>query len=143
MILNIAIVVFIILEISNVAILYFAPDSKLGNGVAIFNGWHTAKKDEESRLFAKYMANWVAGSKLVFIALLIVVLIAGNEMIKVHTMIAMILSISTYFFRLHPIIKKLDSMGEVSPKGYSKKLFFMILGFVSMFTTALILHVII
>jgi len=33
-ILNIAITVFVIMETANIVILYFAPDSKLGNGVA-------------------------------------------------------------------------------------------------------------
>ncbi len=133
LILNIAIIIFIIMESLNVLILYFAPDSPLGNGVAVFNGWHKSKDDEAMHLFAKYMTNWVAGAKLIFIVLLIVILATGSELTKLFAVFAMILSIATYFFRLHPIIKKLDSMGEITPKGYSKALFFMIAGFIVMF----------
>ena len=53
----------------------------------------------------------------------------------------MILSIATYFWRLHPIIKKLDAMGGITPKGYSKALGWMIAGFMIMFTLALALHI--
>ena len=38
-VLTIAIIVFCIMELGNVMILYFAPDSKLGNGVAVFDSW--------------------------------------------------------------------------------------------------------
>lgn len=50
----------------------------------------------------------------------------------------MILSIATYFWKLHPIIKKLDKMGKISPKGYSKTLGRMIAGFLVMFSISLI-----
>ena len=139
-ILNIAITIFIIMEFSNVIILYFAPDSKLGNGVAIFNFWFKAKDDKSSELFAKYMANWVAGTKLIFIVLLIVILFTGSELTKLLAVLVMILSIATYYFRLNPIIKKLDSMNEITPKGYSKTLFLMITAFIVMFSFAVIAY---
>ena len=105
-ILNMAITVFVIMETANILILYFAPDSKLGNGVAVFNPWFKAKEDESSELFARYMTNWVAGTKLIFIVLLLVILFVGNETTKLFAVFAMILSIATYYFRLHPIIKR-------------------------------------
>lgn len=37
--LDISIIIFIIMETANVCILYFAPDSRRGNGVAVFNHW--------------------------------------------------------------------------------------------------------
>lgn len=55
--------------IGNVLILYFMPDSKMGNGVAVFDSWHDVKKDEVLDMFAHYMAYWVAGVKLIFIFL--------------------------------------------------------------------------
>ncbi|MEG1847600.1 MAG: hypothetical protein RRX92_03545 [Lachnospiraceae bacterium] len=140
MILNIAIIIFVLLETGNVLILYFAPDSKLGNGVAVFNPWFKAKEDEAAELFAKYMANWVAGVKLIFIVLLLVILFVGNDITKLFAVFAMILSIATYYFRLNPIIKKLDDMGEITPKGYSKTLFMMITGFMLMFSTAAVIY---
>ena len=139
-ILNLAILLFVMMESANVLILYFAPNSKLGNGVAVFNPWFHAKENEPSELFAKYMVNWVAGTKLIFIVLLLVIVFTGSELTKLLAVFAMILSIATYYFRLHPIIKKLDSMGEITPKGYSKVLFYMITGFMTMFSFAAVLY---
>ena len=48
------------MELGNVFILYFKPDSKLGNGVAVFNSWFDIKHDDSISLFAYYMAYWVA-----------------------------------------------------------------------------------
>lgn len=139
-ILDIAIIIFIVMESANVAILYFVPDSKLGNGVAIFKEWEDSKQDENAHLFASYMTNWVAGVKLIFIFLLAVILVTGSELTKVWGVVAMILSIATYFWRLHPIIKKLDAAGKIIPKGYSKALDGMIAGFMIMFSGALIIY---
>lgn len=139
-ILNISIIIFIIMESLNVAILYFFPNSPYGNGVAIFNFWKNSVDDENAYLFAKYMKNWVAGVKLIFIFLLAVILLTGSELTKIWAVVAMILSIATYYVGLHPTIKKLDKNEQLTPKGYSKALFFMITGFMTMFTVALIAH---
>lgn len=128
------------MELGNVLILYFMPDSKLGNGVAVFDSWRDMKSDEALDHFAHYMAYWVAGVKLIFIFLLMVILFTGCETTKVCAVLAMILSIATYFWKLHPIIRKLDSMGKISPKGYSKALGLMISCFLVMFSAALVLH---
>ena len=142
MILDIAIIIFCIMELGNVLILYFKPDSKLGNGVAVFDAWKDVKENKNLDLFVHYMAYWVAGVKLIFIFLLLVVLLTGNETTKIWAVVAMIISIATYFWKLHPIIKKLDSLNKISPKGYSKTLGLMISGFLLMFSTALILYLI-
>lgn len=139
-VLDIAISIFIVLETANVMILYFAPDSRIGNGVAVFNPWFEAKKHTSSRLFVEYMKNWVAGTKLIFIVLLIAILFTGNEQIKTVAVVAMIFSIATYYFMLHPIIKKLDDINEITPVGYSKKLFIMITFFIVIFSAALIVN---
>lgn len=135
-----SIVLFIILESLNVLILYFKPDFNQGNGVAVFNAWEDSKRDESEHLFAEYMTYWVAGTKLIFIVLLVVVLLTGTEATRLYAVVAMILSIATYFWRLHPIIKKMDGLGKITPKGYSKTLGQMISGFMSMFVIALALH---
>lgn len=67
-------------------------------------------------------------------------LLAGNEQVRIWAVVAMILSIATYFWWLHPIIKKLDAMGEITPAGYSKGLGWMIGGFLIMFSLALVIH---
>lgn len=141
-ILSVAIVIFCIMETGNVLILYFKPDKRLGNGVAIFDSWHDAKEDLPMELFAHYMAYWVAGVKVIFIFLLLVVLFTGEELTKAWAILAMIISIASYFWKLHPIIKKLDAMGKITPQGYSKKLGMMISGFLIMFTSALAIYLI-
>lgn len=139
-ILDISIIIFVIMETANICILYFAPDSRLGNGVAVFDNWAETKEDENAHLFASYMTNWVAGTKLIFIVLLLVILFTGSELTKVWGVVAMILSIASYFWKLHPIMKKLDANGKVTPKGYSKALDGMIAGFMIMFSGALIAY---
>ena len=139
-ILSISIVIFIVLEFANIMILYFKPDSRVGNGVAVFKAWEDSKQDENLHLFVRYMTNWVAGTKLIFIFLLLVILFIGSETIKMVSVIAMILSISTYFWRLHPLIVKLDMKGEIIPKGYSKQLRTMIAGFLGLFIIALVIY---
>jgi len=139
-ILSISIVIFIVLEFANIMILYFKPDSRVGNGVAVFKAWEDSKQDENLHLFVRYMTNWVAGTKLIFIFLLLVILFIGSETIKMVSVIAMILSISTYFWRLHPLIVKLDMKGEIIPKGYSKQLKTMIAGFLGLFIVALVIY---
>ncbi len=141
-ILDIAMLVFIFLETLNVIVLYFTPNSKRGNGVAMFDEWEKSKEDENSHLFARYMTYWVAGTKLIFILLVLVIVISGNEILKVHTVVALILSIATYFWKLHPIIKKLDKRGQITPKGYSKMLGITISSFIIMFSGALVAYVI-
>lgn len=139
-ILSIAILIFIVMESANVAILYFWPGSRLGNGVGVFNAFHNSE-NEEQRLFASYLVNWVAGVKLIFIFLLAVILVTGTETVRIGAVVTMILSIATYFWRLHPTIQKLDAMGCITPKGYSKALGWMIAGFMIMFTLALAVHI--
>lgn len=139
-ILSIAILIFIVMESANVAILYFWPGSRLGNGVGVFNAFHNSE-NEEQRLFASHLVNWVAGVKLIFIFLLAVILVTGTETVRIGAVVAMILSIATYFWRLHPTIQKLDAMGCITPKGYSKALGWMIAGFMILFTLALAVHI--
>lgn len=88
----------------------------------------------------QYLVNWVANCKLIFLALLVVVVLFGNEIITVCAVIATIVSIGIYFVSLHPIIKKLDEMGEIQPKGYSKTLALTIGAFMVMFSGALVLY---
>ncbi len=141
-ILDYAILFFVIMESANVIILYFTPDSRLGNGVAVFNPWFKLKGSGANELFVRYLVNWVAGVKLIFIVLLIAILLFGNEVVKVWSVVAMILSIATYFFRLNPLIKMMDQMDEITPNGYSKILFWMIIGFMLMFSGALVYYLV-
>lgn len=142
-ILSIVIGLFLVLETSNVFMLYFIPQTKKGNGLGVFNAYEKSKGDPEIHALVTYLINWVAGTKLIFIALLLVIIFTGNPTTKLYSIIALILSITTFFWKLYPIIKKMDNEQQISPKGYSKTLAYMILGFLFLFSTALIVHLVI
>lgn len=139
-ILKIAIAVFLVMELSNVLIMYFKPNFKYGNSMHTFKQWYKAQNNETERLFVKYLVNWVANCKLIFLTLLAVVAVFGNELITVCAIIATILSIAIYFVSLHPIIAKLDRLGEIQPRGYSRTLAVTIGSFMLMFSFALLLY---
>lgn len=141
-ILDYAIIFFVLMELTNVIVLYFKPQFPYANGIAVFDSYEESKEDEAMHLFNKYLKNWVANVKLIFIVLLLVIVALGDEVLKMAAVIVLILSICVYYISLHPIIKKLDNMGKITPKGYSKWLFWMITGFVIIFSIALVLHLV-
>lgn len=136
-ILNIAIILFIIMELANVIILFFKPDFKYGNSVSVFKDYKESTKS--NRTFINYLTSWVASVKLIFIFQLLVILFFDNLLLKQLTVCVMILSISVYFFRLHGIIKKLDNSGRIEPAGYSKTLDLMIIGILVCFISSLVI----
>lgn len=136
--LSIAMLLFIILESLNVIILYKFPNSTKGNGVGVFNAYDKSGFDPEIRDFVRYLINWIAGTKLIFILLLVVIIITGTLVTKVLSLLALIMSISTFFWKLFPIIKRIDQNGQLSPNGYSKTLGTMIASFLGFFIVALI-----
>lgn len=137
-VLSAAIVFFIIMESMNVIILYFFPHTFLGNGVGVFDDYMDNRNTELS-LFHSYMVNWVAGVKLIFIFLLVVILLLGDDRIKLWADIAMVLSIATYYFRLNRIIRELDRRNRIHPKGYSVGLFWMITAFMAVFSLSIVI----
>ena len=136
-ILSIAISIFIVLESLNVLTLYFNPGSQMGNGVGVFDAWEKSKADLEMHQFVRYLVFWVAGTKLIFIALLLVILFTTGESTQRLTVLAMVASIASFFWRLFPIVKSLDKAGHIAPSGYSKTLGLMITGFIGLFAIAL------
>lgn len=138
--LSIAIILFMILETSNVIILYLKPDFKYGNSIGVFDAWEKSKENEEVHEFIKYLIYWVAGTKLIFITLLFVIVLFGSPMLKVLSVFVLILSILSFYWRLYPIIKRLDNDGHITPKGYSKTLGLMIGSFIIVFVIALVAH---
>lgn len=134
--LTIAIIVFICLETTNIITMYFWPHSKYANSVGTFKAFEESKKYPEIHEFIRYMVFWVAGTKLIFIALLIVILLTGTETTKILTGGALVLSIASFYWRLYPIVKKLDGIDQITPKGYSKALNLMIASFMTMFAIA-------
>lgn len=118
------------------------PSSKMGNGVGVFNALEKSEKHDEISPFVGYLINWVAGTKLIFVLVGIVIVIFGNEKTQLYTVIAFIVSILSFYWRLFPTIKKLDKQGQITPKGYSKTLNIMIISFLVMFTVVLVIYLI-
>ena len=141
MLINICISIFIIMEFANVMTLYFNPDTKQFNGMGVFKAWHNIKDDEQYGDLARYLVNWVAGAKLIFLALLIVILCFGSHQVKVISCAVMILSIASFFWRLFPLIKKIDLKGMIDPQNYHKTLAVMITSIIGLFLTAFIIGI--
>jgi len=139
-ILSIALMAFGIIELANVLLLYLAPGSRRGNSIGFFNAYEKSKSDPEVHALVSYLINWVAGTKLIFIVLLIGILITGSPATKVFTGIALIFSIMTFFSRLYPALKTMDQKGQITPHGYSRTLAIMIAVFIATFTVAVILY---
>lgn len=138
-ILSAVIIVFLVLEILNVIILYFAPRNQRGNGLGVFRAYDKAKEDPEVFALVQYLTNWVAGSKIIFIALLVVIVLCGDRQTILYSVVALIISIATFFWRLYPAMRRLDAEQQLNPPGYSKTLGIMIACFLVVFFVALIL----
>jgi len=132
---------FLILEAANVVTLYFFPSSKYANGVGVFKAWEKSKQDPEVHDFIQYLVNWVAGTKLIFILLLIVILLTAREQTLYFTGVAMVISIASFFWRLFPIIRKMDRNNQIDPKNYSAVLGWMILTIIAVFLTAIVISI--
>ena len=129
---------FLTLEATNVIALYFFPETKYANSIGVFKAWEKSKKDPEIFDFVKYLVNWVAGTKLIFILLLIVIVITTDDQTMIFTGAALVISIASFFWRLFPMIRKMDSEDQIEPKNYSTALGWMISVFILMFLTAII-----
>lgn len=141
-ILQIGISVFVLIEFLNIIMLYFIPESKMGNGVGVFDDYLQLKENGEHNEFIGYLINWVAGAKLIFIMIGIVVVVFGNYNTQLFTVLALILSILSFYWRLFPTIKKLDHSNKINPKGYSKTLNYMILSFIIGFIIVFVFSII-
>jgi len=136
-ILSAAIIGFVIVETLNIGMLYFRPGSRLGNGIGVFNAYRKADADPEAGELVRYLVNWVAGTKLIFVALLIVILVTGSQATKACAVVALVLSILAFFWRMFPAIARLDRHHQITPRGYSRTLGIMIACFVGGFVAAL------
>lgn len=122
--------IFLLLEFSNVLALYFRPDFKYANAVGMFKAWNEAQNNEHIRIFVDYLVKWIAGTKLIFIFLMIVILIFGDEKTQLFGVGALIISILSFYWKMYPLIRKMDKNEQIDPKNYSKTLGLMILTFV-------------
>jgi hypothetical protein len=121
------------LEALNVCALYFFPDSKYANSTGVFTAWERSKRDPEIHAFVRYLVNWVAGVKLMFLLLLAVIVLYADEKLHTFSLVALALATASFFGRLFPIIRKMDKEGQIEPKNYSFLLGAMIVVFVAVF----------
>ena len=136
---QIVILVFMLLELSNVLALYFVPGSKYANAVGIFTAWDKSKQYPEIHDFIKYLVYWVAGAKLIFLLLLAVFLLSADLDNQRMSLLALAIATASFFWRLFPLIRKMDMSGQIEPKGYSIALGVMIFIFVAVFVIAVII----
>ena len=136
---KVVILAFLLLELSNILALYFAPGSKVANAVGVFTAWETSKEYPEIHDFGRYLVYWVAGSKLIFLLLLAtIVLFAGIDTQRM-SLLALAIGTLSFFFRLFPLIRKMDRNKQIEPKNYSLALGAMIFIFVTIFVIAFII----
>jgi hypothetical protein len=138
-IIQIAISGFILLELSNVVALYFAPGSKYANAVGVFSAWEKSKQYPEIHDLVKYLVYWVAGTKLIFLLLLTVIIIFADAETQRISVIALVIAILSFYWRLFPLIRKMDQNGQIEPKNYSVVLGVMIFVFVAVFLIAAVI----
>lgn len=127
---NLIIGLFLLMEVTNVFALYFRKNSKRFNSTGVFNQYAESAKDPHLRNFVDYLINWVAGTKIIFITIIVVVVLYADKTTKIFVTLALILSILTFYLGLYPLVKKMDKAGQLDPHGYSKMLFIMITIFV-------------
>jgi len=140
--LSVVLVAFGTLELLNVLTLYLAPGSRRGNALGVFLAYERSKGDPQVHALVRYLIDWVAGTKLIFIVLLIGIVLTGSPTTKVFTAIALIFSILTFYTRLYPAITKMDQEGQIVPRGYSRTLAGMIAAFVIVFGVAVVVYLV-
>lgn len=136
---TIVILAFILLEFSNVLAMYFAPGSKYANAVGVFSAWEKSKQDPEIHEFVRYLVYWVAGAKLIFLFLLGAITLFGDSDLKRMSLVALCIASISFYWRLFPLIRKLDRNGQINPKNYSIVIGVMISVFILFFALAAII----
>ena len=134
--LSIVILGFVLLESTNVIAMYFFPETKYANSIGVFKAWERSKADPEVHDLVRYLVNWVAGTKLIFLALLLVILLTSDTSGLIWTGLALAIAISSFFWRLFPLVRKMDREGMVEPAGYSRLLGVMIAAMVLIMVVA-------
>lgn len=139
MFVKIVILAFMLLEFSNVLAMYFAPGSKYANAVGVFSAWEKSKQEPEIHDFVRYLVYWVAGAKLIFLFLLGVIILYGNSDLQRMTLVVLSIATISFYWRLFPLIRKMDRNGQINPKNYSVVLGVMISMFIVIFALAAII----
>jgi hypothetical protein len=128
--------VFLVLETANVAALYVSPGSRRFNAVGVFTAWTSSQQDGDLHDVVRYLVFWVAGTKVIVIALWLAILLVGDSTTQLWASIVMVPAIATFYWKLFPIIRRLDARGLIRPAGYSRTLGWMIAAFIGAFVVA-------
>ena len=132
---------FILLELSNVVVLYFFPGSKRANAIGVFSAWEKSKQYPEIHDLIRYLVYWVAGVKLIFLFLLGLIVAFADLNLQRWSLVALGLATITFFWRMFPLAKKMDDEGRIQPKNYSLVLGGMILAMIVLFVAAALIGV--
>jgi hypothetical protein len=62
-----------------------------------------------------YLVNWVTGTKLIFIVLLVVIHYSADQQILALTSGVYTISTATFFLRLFPLVRKTYQDGQIDP----------------------------
>lgn len=135
---KIVILAFMLLELSNVLALYFSPGSKYANAVGVFAAWEKSKQYPDIHDFVRYLVYWVAGAKLIFLLLLAVIVFFSDLNSQRMSLLALAVATASFFWRLFPLIRKMDRKGQVEPRNYSVILGVMIFVFIAAFVAAVV-----
>lgn len=141
MMIKIVLLVFILLEFSNVVALYFFPGSKRANAVGVFSAWEKSKQFPEIHDLMRYLVYWVAGTKLIFLFLLGLIVVFADVNLQRWSLAALGLATLTFYWRMFPLARNMDQNDQVRPKKYSLVLGGMILTMSVLFFTAALIGI--
>lgn len=130
---RIVLLAFILLEISNVVALYFFPGSKKANALGVFSAWEKSKQYPEIHDLVRYLVYWVAGAKLIFLVLLSFIVVFADLNLQRLSLLALGLATFAFFWRMFPLVRKMDREGRIHPRNYSLVLGGMIVAMIVLF----------
>ena len=126
--LQITLLVFAFIETLNMLELYFLQNNCKFNGACIFSGWEKSKSDPEVHALMQYLVNWLAGVKIIVIALVLVLVFTAPETTLLVAAVALVITIGSFYWRLFPALRIADKAGQIKSKGHSTRLGFMVAG---------------
>ena len=108
--------------------LYFLQNNCKFNGACIFSGWEKSKADTEVHALIRYLVNWLAGVKMIVVALVLVLVFTAPENTLVAATIALVITVASFYWRLYPMLRSADKVGQLKPRGHAKRLSIMVMG---------------
>ncbi len=126
--LQITLLIFAFIESLNMLELYFLQNNCKFNGACIFSGWEKSKADPEVHMLMRYLVNWLAGVKMIVVALVLVLAFTALENTLILATVALVITIASFYWRLYPMLRAADKAGQLSSHGHAKRLSMMLMG---------------